>query len=74
MATRKFLNAKKQKEGKQKTNQDSEEGHAQKNWILPVLFLFLMAAEVMKRLLINLRTILVRECKEGKKRRSCGMQ
>jgi len=38
------------------------------------LLLILMAAEVMKRLLINLRTMLVKENEKDKKESSNGMQ
>lgn len=64
-------------EGKteQKISQHSGEGQAREDWIPPAsLLLTLMAAEVMKRLLINLRTMLVKENEKDKKGSSNGMQ
>lgn len=61
-------NTKTVRKKRQKTNQDSEEDkHKKVRFSRPSLFLLLMAAEGMKRLLINLRTRLVRENKEDKK-------
>ena len=48
--------------------------HAKTGFSPASLLLTLMAAEVMKRLLINLRTMLVKENEKDKKGSSDGMQ
>lgn len=68
----------KKKEGKQKTRQDktvNRDKYKKTRFSQSPFFLFLMAAKGIKWLLINLRTMLVRENKEDKKRkRNYGMQ